>query len=207
MAVWRAAPDRRGARRVRTRARPRSRMAPRRGAEAAPTANATLGGTLAALPVWQGRLALTFACAVPGIAARLAGLHLPGPLGVIVFGGAVMAAAFLLASAAEALEIDTVPGVAVAAVAFVAVLPEYAVEVYFAFTGHVEYVSASLTGSTRLLLGFAVGMPAVAGLLLARGRRTPAPRALSLNPQRRLDLAVIAAASLYAPFIVARGKM
>ena len=177
------------------------------GAAAAPATTATVGTAIASLPIWQLRLALTAACAVPGVAARLAGLQLPPALGVVVFGGAVMAAAFLLASAAEAVEIDSVPGVAVALVAFVAVLPEYAVEVYFAFTGRVEYVSASLTGSTRLLLGCAVGMPAVASLLIARGRRAGAPRAIALDRQRRLDLAIIALASLYAPLIVARGRM
>jgi hypothetical protein len=63
-----------------------------------------------------------------------------------------------------AAEIDVPPGIAVAGVAFVAVLPEFVIEVYFAFSGHVDYVTASLTGSTRLLLSFAVGMPAVASL-------------------------------------------
>jgi cation:H+ antiporter len=70
----------------------------------------------------------------------------------------------------------------------------------------VEYVAASLTGSTRLLLSFAVGMPAVASLVLAaRGR--PPVETVELSPRRRVDLAVIAAASLYAPVIVVRGHI
>jgi cation:H+ antiporter len=221
MPVWRTATERRGAGAPRARAaqRPRTRAAPRRpaqrangaGAGSGPGAprdrSATLGNTLATLPVWEARLALIAACAVPGVVLRFSGTHVPPPLGVVVFGGAVMAAAFLIASAAEALEIDNVPGVAVALVAFVAILPEYAVEVWFAFSGHVEYVTASLTGSTRLLLGCALGMPAVAALLLGRGFRGGAPRVVSLNKQRRVDLAIIGAASLYAPLIVARGHM
>ena len=90
--------------------------------------------------------------------------------------------------------------------ALVAVLPEYVIEIYFAFTAHVEFVTASLTGSTRLLLSFAVGMPAIASLVLAR-RGGPQLEVVELKPQRRLDLAIIATASLYAPLIVLRGHL
>jgi cation:H+ antiporter len=146
------------------------------------------------------------ACTVPGLLIRLSGAHVPPPLGIVAFGGAVMAAAFMLAAAAEAAEIDVSPGMAVAGVAFVAVLPEYVIEVYFAFSGHVEFVTASLTGSTRLLLGFAVGMPALASFVLARrgGQRV---ETVEIDSRRRIDLAVIASASLYAPVVVLRGHL
>jgi cation:H+ antiporter len=146
------------------------------------------------------------ACTVPGVLIRLSGAHFPAPLGMVIFGGAVMAAAFMLACAAEAAELDVSPGVAVAGVAFVAVLPEYAIEVYFAFSGQVEYVTASLTGSTRLLLSFAVGMPALASFVLVR-RGKPRVGSVEIAPRRRIDLAIIAAASLYAPLIVLRGRL
>jgi cation:H+ antiporter len=117
-----------------------------------------------------------------------------------------MAAAFMLASAAEAAELDIPPGIAVAGVAFVAVLPGYVIEVYFAFSGHVEYVTASLTGSARLLLSFAVGMPAVASLALVRAGR-PRLRVVELAPRLRVELAIVAAAALYAPIVVVRGHV
>src|SRR4051812_18991386 len=166
----------------------------------------TVGERLAALPVWQARLATMAACSVPGVLLRLSGMHLPPMLGLLAFGGAVVAAAFLLAWAAEAAEIDLPPGIAVAGVALVAVLPEYVIEIYFAFTAHVEYVSASLTGATRLLLSCAVGMPALASLVLRR-RGRPRLESVELPPERRLDLAIIAAASLYAPLIVLKGQL
>ena len=166
----------------------------------------TIGGTLAALPVWQARLATMAACTLPGVLMRLGGLHLSPMTGLFAFGGAVVAAAFMLAWAAEAAEIDVPPGIAVAGVALVAVLPEYVIEIYFAFTAHVEFVTASLTGATRLLLACAVGMPAIASVVLARrgGRRL---EFVDLKPQRRVDLAIIAAASLYAPVVVLRGHL
>jgi cation:H+ antiporter len=93
-------------------------------------------------------------------------------------------------------------------VALVAVLPEYVIEIYFAFTGHVEFVTASLTGATRLLLSVAVGMPAVVLLIRgARGRAQARLPVVELAAGRRVDLAIIAAASLYAPLIVVRGHL
>src|SRR3954471_16622121 len=178
----------------------------RAGPERSAGARATVGGTLSALPVWQARLAAMAACALPGVLLRLSAVHLPPAVGVFAFGGSVVAAAFMLAWAAEAAEIDVPPGIAVAGVALVAVLPEYVIEIYFAFTAKVEFVTASLTGATRLLLSCAVGMPAIASVVLARrgGRRL---NIVELAPQRRVDLAIIAAASLYAPLIVVRGRL
>ena len=201
MPVWRPLTD------------PGARPAPRPAARTRATSpaaggadNTTVGGMLAAVPVWQGRLAMLAACTAPGVLIRLSGMHIPPILAMFVFGGAVMAAAFMLASAAEAAEIDLSPGIATAGVAFVAVLPEFVIEVYFAFSGHVEFVTASLTGSTRLLLACAVGMPAIASLFMVwRGK--PRIETVELRPERRVDLAVIAAASFYAPLIVLRGHL
>jgi cation:H+ antiporter len=204
MPVWQPVSEQAGKRPA---ARVRRRPPPRSGATSTvTTAIPGTVGTLSALPFWQAKLALMAACTVPGVLIRLSGAHFPAPLGMVIFGGAVMAAAFLLASAAEAAELDVSPGVAVAGVAFVAVLPEYAIEVYFAFSGQVEYVTASLTGSTRLLLSFAVGMPALASFVLVR-RGKPRVGSVEIDPRRRIDLAIIAAASLYAPLIVLRGRL
>jgi cation:H+ antiporter len=205
MPVWQPVSDQPGERpraRVRRETVPRSE-APRTGTTGG---SGTVGGALSALPFWQARLAMMAACTLPGLLIRLSGAHVPPPLAVGVFGGAVMAAAFMLASAAEAAELDVSPGIAVAGIAFVAVLPEYVIEVYFAFSGQVEYVTASLTGSTRLLLSFAVGMPALASLVLVhRGKRRV--ETVEVDPRRRVDLAIIAAASLYAPLIALRGHL
>ena len=175
-------------------------MAADTGSRAGVDATATLGGAFAAMPLWQARLATMAACTLPGVLMRLGGVHVMPTIGLVAFGGAVMAAAFMLAWAAEAAEVDLPPGIAVAGVAFVAVLPEYVIEVYFAYSGHVEFVTASLTGSTRLLLSFAVGMlaPAVASVVLAR-RGGGRIEFVDLKPQRRVDLAIIAVALRLRP--------
>src|SRR3954470_8337489 len=210
MPVWRPVAGGRGHQtgaRTRRATRPRPGASPAQATARTKSAGTkTIGDTLTSLPVWQVRLAIMAACTLPGVLVRLSGAPVPPALGMFVFGGAVMAAAFMLASAAEAAELDAPPGIAVAGVALVAVLPEFVIEVYFAFSGHVEFVTASLTGSTRLLLSVAVGMPAIASVVLGRSGRARL-QVVELAPQRRVDLAIIAAASLYAPLIVVRGHL
>ena len=57
---------------------------------------------------------------------------LPPLEGLVANGTAVLSAAFILAWAAEALQVDIAKGLAMAVLAFIAVLPEYAVDLYFA---------------------------------------------------------------------------
>ena len=77
----------------------------------------------------------------------------------------------------------------IAVVAFVAILPEYVVELHYAFTGHAEYVTANLTGASRLLLGFG-GRTARRGLRCCAAAGGVAPIGpLSLASPHRLELA------------------
>jgi cation:H+ antiporter len=151
---------------------------------------------VSALP-WQQRLATTAAGTVPGILVRLTGGVVPPPLQLLAYGGAVVAAAFILAWACEAAQIDIASGVVVAAVAFVAVLPEYVVEVHFAFTGRADFVTANLTGASRLLLGVCIALPAAVALIPRRWRPGPVGP-IALVPSQRVELAILGIAALWA---------
>jgi len=71
---------------------------------------------------------------MPALVLRVVGLH-PNPvLALCVYGVAVVSASFLLAWAAEAAQIDVSGGLAIAVLALIAVLPEYAVDLYYAYT-------------------------------------------------------------------------
>ena len=77
-------------------------------------------------------VALAVALALPGVVLRLAGWHTGSPLvDPLVFGGALLAAGFLLSWGAEAAEEHVSQGLAMAALAVVTVLPEYAVDIYY----------------------------------------------------------------------------
>jgi cation:H+ antiporter len=108
-----------------------------------------------------GAVALT----LPGLVMKLGGVHPPDLVGAVVFGIAVVGAAFLLAWGAEALELDVSKGLALAVLALIAVLPEYAVDFTFAFKAgsdpdkYAPLALANMTGGNRLLIG--IGWPLV----------------------------------------------
>ncbi|MFN2484011.1 MAG: hypothetical protein ABR509_03630 [Candidatus Limnocylindria bacterium] len=62
--------------------------------------------------------------ALPGIVLTLIGAHPSAIAGALLYGPTILASAFLLAWAAEALQVDVSQGLAIALVALIAVLPE-----------------------------------------------------------------------------------
>ena len=116
----------------------------------------------------------------PAVLLRVAGIDLPAPLALFVFGAGVVAASFMLAWAAEAAEVDISGGLAVALLAVIAVLPEYAVDLYFAYRAgedpaYVQYAAANMTGSNRLLLGLGWSAVVLVSVYVV-GRRSGTPR-------------------------------
>jgi cation:H+ antiporter len=146
---------------------------------------------------WQQRLAATAAGTVPGVFVRLTGGAIPYPLQLVAYGAAVVSAAFILAWACEAAQVDIARGLVVAAVAFVAILPEYIVEVHFAFTGRADYVTANLTGASRLLLGVCVALPAAVAALPRRWRPAHVGP-IVVAPAQRVELGILGLAAVWA---------
>lgn len=140
--------------------------------------------------------------AVPAMVLRTGGLHPEPVVAMLVYGAAVVSASFLLAWAAEAAQLDISGGLAVAILAFIAVLPEYAVDLTYAYTaGHdptfVQYAAANMTGSNRLLLG--VGWPVVVLVALWFLRKTGRTgRVLELDEGNRLELGFLLVAGVAA---------
>lgn len=149
---------------------------------------------------------------LPALVARLGGLH-PNPIAaLVIYGGAVIAASFLLAWAAEAAQVDVSGGLAIALLALIAVLPEYAVDLYYAYTsGHVpeytQYAAANMTGSNRLLMG--VGWPVVVLVSLAVAHKTTGGKstALALESANRVELGFLLIAGVAAFLIPATGNI
>src|ERR687891_489467 len=77
-------------------------------------------------------IVLAFAVTLPAVFTRLSGSQPAELVAALIFGLGVVAAAFLLAWAAEALQLDVSQGLALALLALIAVLPEYAVDFTFA---------------------------------------------------------------------------
>lgn len=110
-------------------------------------------------------LALVALAGAPAFVLRAAALPVPVEVATLFYGLGVIAAAFAMSWGAEAAEHDIPRSLALLTVALLAVLPEYAVDIIFAWkAGHdpsfTAYAAANMTGSNRLLLG--LGWPAVA---------------------------------------------
>ena len=149
---------------------------------------------------------------IPALLLRFSGIQATPVLSLVIYGAAVIGASFLLAWAAEAAQIDVSGGLAIAVLALIAVLPEYAVDLYYAFTaGHnpayVQYAAANMTGSNRLLMG--IGWPAVVLIAVAVARKATgkAARALDLEPSNRVELGFLLIAGVAAFLIPATGQI
>ena len=139
---------------------------------------------------------------LPAVVMRLSGMHAEPLVSLAIFGSAVVASSFLLAWAAEAAQMDISGGLAIAVLAFIAVLPEYAVDLYFAYTAgsdstYTAYAAANMTGSNRLLMG--VGWPFVVllGLMVARREGNPM-KALPVENGTRVELGFLLFAGIIA---------
>jgi cation:H+ antiporter len=147
---------------------------------------------------------------IPGLALRLGGLSPASWVQAVLFGLAVVGAAFLLAWAAEVLQLDVSAGLALAVLALIAVLPEYAVDFVFtskAGTNPDKYAPlalANMTGGNRLLIG--VGWSLV--VLLAAWRMRKLARAGSytgplddevhLDRSHSVEIAFLTLATVYS---------
>ena len=156
---------------------------------------------------WAIIAAMGLVC-LPGIVLRVGGIH-PDPVpGAIIFGLAILAAAFLLSWGAETAELDISQGLALAIIAIIAVLPEYAVDAVLAFNAGQDPAEAekglaiaNMTGGNRLLIG--VGWPIVFLLFFYRTRL----KELVVNRQRSLELVFLAIATAYVIVIPLRSHV
>ena len=147
---------------------------------------------------------LVAALAWPGATLRIGLWTSSQPVETLCFGLAVVSAAFLMTWTAEASERDIPRTLALAVVALIAVLPEYAVDVTFAWKAgddpsYAAYATANMTGGNRLLVG--LGWTMVIGILWIRTRR----QSLTLAPVHRLEVGLLGVATVYSFVIPIRG--
>ncbi len=103
---------------------------------------------------------------IPAVILRTSGMHLDPLLASLLFGLGIVGGAFLLSWAAEVAQLDVSASFAIAVLALIAILPEYAIESVLAWkagasfdpavpviTAEMERVAANVTGANRLLIG------------------------------------------------------
>lgn len=161
-------------------------------------------------------MALAGATCLPGLALRLSGAHADPILSAVVYGMAIVGAAFILAWAAEIIQLDVGSGLALALLALIAVLPEYAVDFVFTANAGREFAEtgsadvygplalANMTGANQLLIGFGWPMVILLGTWRVKKKQaTPleaegaTPTIIYLDRTQSVDIAYLAIASLY----------
>ncbi|MBA2639222.1 MAG: sodium:proton exchanger [Nocardioidaceae bacterium] len=160
-------------------------------------------------------------------------VHLPEPALAVIYGAAIIGAAFILSWAAEAAQVDISAGLALSLLALLAVLPEYAVDFVFTFDAGQLYAAegtctpsgiesnpcslalANMTGANRVLVG--VGWPLVvlvASWAALRARRagghdsaSSSPGEVRLAPPLAAEVVFLGIATLYSLSIPLRSTL
>ncbi len=115
----------------------------------------------------------------------------------LLAGTGIFGAAFLLSWGAEVAQLDVPQALALAFLALVAVLPEYTVDIYFAWSAgkdptYTAYATANMTGGNRLLIG--VGWAAVVVAAWLKTRR----RWIAIAHDHGVELFFLLLATLYS---------
>ena len=142
---------------------------------------------------------------LPGSYCRLVGLHCSPPLTTLLSGLAILGAAFILLWACDAAQADISQALALAVVALIAVLPEYAVDMYFTWQAgkhpaYAHFAIANMTGANRLLIGVAW---VVVVIIFWCKTRQP----VRIEKERRTELLFLGLATAYAFVVTIKGQL
>jgi len=134
-------------------------------------------------------------------------LHATSSSAILWAAPAILLAALMIAWAAESSQYFIAQGFALAILAWMQTLPEFAVEAVFAWTRQLPLLLANLTGALRLLTG--LGWPVIyltAALSHRRRERKPL-RKIDLEPQQSVEVVGLIPPLIYAAIITAKGTL
>jgi cation:H+ antiporter len=140
------------------------------------------------------------------VAHEIHGLGLAPEIVAPLSGLSILGGAFLLSWATELAERDIPQALAILVLALVSVLPEYAVDLHFAWAAgkditYAPYAVANMTGANRLLIGF--GWALVVLIACHRTKRSE----LAIHPRQRLEIRFLVWATLYSFLIPFDGSI
>jgi len=140
------------------------------------------------------------------IFVHFSGVHPSPELQALSAGLAIFGASFMLSWAAELAQLDIPQALALALLALIAVLPEYAVDMYFAWMAgkdpkYTAFAMANMTGANRLLIG--VGWAAVVVAFWLKTRK----KAVELEPSHKIEIFYLGLATLYSFLIPLKSRL
>ncbi|MFA5859647.1 MAG: sodium:calcium antiporter [Elusimicrobiota bacterium] len=118
----------------------------------------------------------------------------------------IFAAAFLLSWAAELAQFYIPKSLAIVFLALIAILPEYAVDMYFAWTAgkdpmYIQYAAANMTGANRLLIG--LGWALVVLLFWVKTKK----KMIVLGSEHKLEINTLLIATIYSFTLPLKGHI
>lgn len=134
------------------------------------------------------------------------------PILTSIFGGlAIMSSGYILSVAVESAQKDVSRSLATIVLALLAVLPEYAVDIYLAYKGaqdpaYIHYASANMTGANRLLLGTFWPITVFVAVFLSRDKNVIG-RSVIFKPTLRLEIFFLFIVTLYSFKIPIMGEI
>lgn len=153
-------------------------------------------------------LLVSIGVAVPWMFLELSGRghHMHPGLVAFLAGVAIIGAAFMLGWGAELAERDIPRSLALITLALISVLPEYAVDLNFAWEAgknpeYRAYAIANMTGANRVLIG--IGWPLVVFVFFFRHKR----RSIEIDRSQGLELSLLLLATIYSLVIPLKGSL
>lgn len=145
---------------------------------------------------------------LPAIYVRLAAVRLAPLTTTTIFFIALLSAGLILSWGVEAAEKHVARGLAIAVLALITVLPEYAVDIYYSYqagnhpgSDYVGFAAANMTGANRLLVGIA--WPLIVLLYWWRSKK----KGVDLHQENITEIGFLALSSLYSFVIVLKGRI
>ena len=151
-------------------------------------------------------IVLALALALQWVALHLAHVTLAAHWVALLAGTGIFGAAFLLSWSAEVVQMDIPQALALAFLALIAVLPEYSVDIYFAWRAgkdatYTTFATANMTGANRLLIG--VGWASVVVAFWMKTRRP----AIAISRDHGVEIFYLLLATAYSFVLPFKGTL
>lgn len=137
----------------------------------------------------------------------IAPLHVTTTSTILWAAPAILVAALMIAWAAESSQYFIAQGFALAILAWMQTLPEFAVEAVFAWTRQVPLLLANLTGALRLLTGLGWPLIYLTAAVAQRRRRQAPLRSINLDPHHSIEVIGLIPPLIYASVITVKGSI
>ena len=120
---------------------------------------------------------------------------------------AILGSALMIAWAAESAQFFIAQGFALAILAWLQTLPEFAVEAVIAYKQQKDLLLANLTGALRLLTGFGWPMIYFTAAMVHRRRHGTPLRSIKLDEHHAAEVIGLLVSLIYTAIIVAKGTL